>query len=72
MSGRSSVEIVSLRREMTTIANTAGLSKRRLRNAARGIYAATAEKRMAETSESVPIQTIQQERPKARLQVEDW
>ncbi len=72
LSGRSSVEIVSLRREMTTIANTAGLSKRRLRNAARGIYAAPAEKRMAETSESVPIQTIQQERPKARLQVEDW
>lgn len=72
LSRRSSAEIVSLRREMTTIAETAERSKRRLRNAARGIHAATAEKRMAETSEAVPLQSIQQERPKARLRVEDW
>lgn len=72
LSRRSSAEIVSLRREMTTIAETAERSKRRLRNAARGIHTATAEKRMAETSEAVRLQSIEQERPKARLRVEDW
>lgn len=71
-SQRTSVDIVSLRREITNIAEGATLSKRRLRNTVRSIHAADAEKRMAETTDAdLPHSTLHA-RPKAWLPVEDW
>lgn len=71
-SHRTSVDIVSLRREITNIADAATLSKRRLRNAVRRAHAANVEKRVAETMEADLPPAIPRERPKARLPVEDW
>lgn len=71
-SRRTSVDIVSLRREITNIAEGATLSKRRLRNAVRSALAGDFDKRMAETTEADPPHSALRERSKAWLPVEDW
>lgn len=69
---RTNVEKVALRREITEIAKTASISKRRLRDSVRNAHAAAAEKPYAVVQTPAPPPTEHPPRQKSRLPVEDW
>jgi putative transposase len=69
---RSSTEKVALRREIAAIVQSAKPSRRQLRNAARNVHAAAAEKPYAVMQPPTPPPAEHPPRQKSRLPVEDW